>query len=70
MAPLPQAAASESLDRLASSNLESAGNSLMGLRLRCGAGAAVANAVYNAAGVRIRGDPLALGKVLAGFACL
>ena len=33
----------------------------------CGAGAAVANAVYNACGVRIRAYPLTLDKVLAGF---
>ena len=33
----------------------------------CGAGAAVANAVYNATGVRIRDYPLTLDKVLAGF---
>ena len=30
----------------------------------CGAGAAVANAVYNATGVRIRDYPLTLDKVL------
>jgi xanthine dehydrogenase YagR molybdenum-binding subunit len=34
----------------------------------CGAGAAVANAVYNACGVRIRDYPLTLDKVLAGRA--
>ncbi|VTU37368.1 Membrane-bound aldehyde dehydrogenase [pyrroloquinoline-quinone] precursor [Variovorax sp. PBL-E5] len=33
----------------------------------CGAGAAVANAVYNACGVRIRDFPLTLDKVLAGL---
>ena len=33
----------------------------------CGAGAAVANAVYNACGVRIRDFPLTLDKVLAAF---
>ena len=33
----------------------------------CGAGAAVANAVYNATGVRIRDYPLTLDKVLAGL---
>ena len=33
----------------------------------CGAGAAVANAVYNACGVRIRDYPLTLDKVLAGM---
>ena len=33
----------------------------------CGAGAAVANAVYNACGVRIREFPLTLDKVLAGL---
>ncbi len=32
-----------------------------------GAGAAVANAVYNATGVRIRDYPLTLDKVLAGL---
>ena len=33
----------------------------------CGVGAAVANAVYNATGVRIREDPLTLDKILAGL---
>jgi xanthine dehydrogenase YagR molybdenum-binding subunit len=33
----------------------------------CGAGAAVANAVYNACGVRIRDYPLTLDKLLAGL---
>ncbi len=33
----------------------------------CGSGAAVANAVYNATGVRIREFPLTLDKVLAGL---
>ena len=33
----------------------------------CGAGAAVANAVYNACGVRIRDYPLTLDKVLTGL---
>lgn len=33
----------------------------------CGAGAAVANAVYNASGVRIRDYPLTLDKVLTGL---
>ena len=33
----------------------------------CGAGAAIANAVYNACGVRIREFPLTLDKVLAGL---
>ena len=33
----------------------------------CGAGAAIANAVYNASGVRIRQFPLTLDKVLAGL---
>jgi xanthine dehydrogenase YagR molybdenum-binding subunit len=33
----------------------------------CGAGAAVANAVYNACGVRIREFPLTLDKVLTGL---
>ena len=32
----------------------------------CGAGAAVANAVYNATGVRVREFPITLDKVLAG----
>lgn len=33
----------------------------------CGAGAALANAVYNATGIRIRDYPLTLDKVLDGF---
>jgi xanthine dehydrogenase YagR molybdenum-binding subunit len=33
----------------------------------CGAGAAVANAIYNACGVRIRDYPLTLDKILAGM---
>ncbi len=33
----------------------------------CGAGAAVANAVYNACGVRIRDFPITLDKVIAGL---
>ena len=33
----------------------------------CGAGAAVANAIYNATGVRLREYPLTLDKVLAGL---
>ena len=33
----------------------------------CGAGAAVANAVYNACGVRVRDFPITLDKVLAGL---
>ena len=33
----------------------------------CGAGAAVANAIYNASGVRIRDYPLTLDKVLVGL---
>jgi xanthine dehydrogenase YagR molybdenum-binding subunit len=33
----------------------------------CGAGAAVANAVYNATGIRIRDYPLTLDKVLKGL---
>ncbi|MCJ2076382.1 xanthine dehydrogenase family protein molybdopterin-binding subunit [Methylobacterium sp. E-016] len=33
----------------------------------CGAGAALANAVYNATGIRIRDYPLTLDKVLKGF---
>jgi xanthine dehydrogenase YagR molybdenum-binding subunit len=34
----------------------------------CGAGAAIANAVYNACGVRVRDYPLTLDKVLKGLA--
>ena len=34
----------------------------------CGVGAAVANAVYNASGVRIREYPITLDKILAGWA--
>ncbi|HEX8446900.1 MAG TPA: aldehyde oxidoreductase molybdenum-binding subunit PaoC [Sphingomonas sp.] len=34
----------------------------------CGAGAAIANAVYNACGLRIRDYPLTLDKVIAGMA--
>lgn len=33
----------------------------------CGAGAAIANAVYNATGVRVRNYPVTLDKVLAGM---
>ena len=33
----------------------------------CGAGAAVANAVFNATGVRVREFPITLEKVLAGL---
>ena len=33
----------------------------------CGAGAALANAVYNATGIRIRDYPLTLDKMLKGF---
>jgi xanthine dehydrogenase YagR molybdenum-binding subunit len=33
----------------------------------CGAGAAIANAVYNACGVRIRDFPMTLDKVIAGL---
>jgi xanthine dehydrogenase YagR molybdenum-binding subunit len=33
----------------------------------CGAGAAIANAVYNACGARIRDYPLTLDKVLAAM---
>ena len=36
----------------------------------CGAGAAVANAVFNACGVRVRDFPLTLDKVMAGMAAL
>ncbi|RVT40153.1 aldehyde oxidoreductase molybdenum-binding subunit PaoC [Sphingobium algorifonticola] len=34
----------------------------------CGAGAAIANAIYNATGVRLRDYPLTLNKVIAGMA--
>jgi xanthine dehydrogenase YagR molybdenum-binding subunit len=33
----------------------------------CGAGAAIANAVYNACGVRIRDYPITLDKLLSGL---
>ncbi|MDB5703487.1 MAG: xanthine dehydrogenase family protein molybdopterin-binding subunit, partial [Sphingomonas bacterium] len=33
----------------------------------CGAGAAVANAIYNACGVRVRDYPITLDKLLAGL---
>jgi xanthine dehydrogenase YagR molybdenum-binding subunit len=33
----------------------------------CGAGAAIANAVYNATGIRIRDYPLTLDKVLRAW---
>ena len=33
----------------------------------CGANAAIANAVYNACGVRIRSFPLTLDKLIAGL---
>ena len=33
----------------------------------CGAGASLANAVYNACGVRVRNYPITLDKVLAGL---
>ena len=33
----------------------------------CGAGAAVANAIYNACGVRVRDFPITLDKLLAGL---
>ncbi|SDZ67770.1 xanthine dehydrogenase family protein molybdopterin-binding subunit [Pseudomonas sp. NFIX28] len=36
----------------------------------CGAGAAVANAVYNATGIRVREFPLTLDKLLPGLAAL
>jgi xanthine dehydrogenase YagR molybdenum-binding subunit len=53
----------ESDDR--SSAMKSKGIGELGI---CGAGAAVANAVYNATGVRIRDYPLTLDKVLKGWA--
>ena len=33
----------------------------------CGAGASIANAVYNACGVRVRDFPVTLDKVLSGL---
>jgi xanthine dehydrogenase YagR molybdenum-binding subunit len=36
----------------------------------CGSGAAVANAVYNATGVRIRDYPITLDKLLPGLPAL
>ncbi len=47
-----------------SSPMKSKGIGELGI---CGAGAAVANAVYNATGVRIRDYPLTLDKVLSGW---
>ena len=47
-----------------SSAMKSKGIGELGI---CGAGAAVANAVYNATGVRIRDYPLTLDKVLDGW---
>ncbi|MBV9827738.1 MAG: xanthine dehydrogenase family protein molybdopterin-binding subunit [Alphaproteobacteria bacterium] len=48
-----------------SSAMKSKGLGELGI---CGAGAAVANAVYNATGIRIRDYPLTLDKVLNGWA--
>jgi len=48
-----------------SSAMKSKGLGELGI---CGAGASVANAVYNATGVRIRDYPLTLDKVLQGWA--
>jgi len=48
-----------------SSAMKSKGIGELGI---CGAGAAVANAVYNATGIRIRDYPLTLDKVLRGWA--
>ena len=48
-----------------SSPMKSKGIGELGI---CGAGAAIANAVYNASGVRIRDFPLTLDKVLGGWA--
>jgi xanthine dehydrogenase YagR molybdenum-binding subunit len=53
----------ESDDR--SSAMKSKGIGELGI---CGAGAAVANAVYNATGIRIRDYPLTLDKMLRGWA--
>ena len=47
-----------------SSAMKSKGLGELGI---CGAGASVANAVYNATGVRIRDYPLTLDKVLNGW---
>ncbi len=47
-----------------SSPMKSKGIGELGI---CGAGAAVANAVFNATGIRIRDYPLTLDKVLAGW---
>ena len=48
-----------------SSAMKSKGIGELGI---CGAGAAVANAVYNATGIRIRDYPLTLDKVLRAWA--
>ena len=48
----------------ASNPLRSKGIGELGI---CGAGAAIANAVFNATGIRIRDYPLTLDKVLAGM---
>jgi xanthine dehydrogenase YagR molybdenum-binding subunit len=48
-----------------SSAMKSKGIGELGI---CGAGAAVASAVYNATGIRIRDYPLTLDKVLDGWA--
>ena len=48
-----------------SSAMKSKGIGELGI---CGAGASLANAVYNATGVRIRDYPLTLDKMLAGWA--
>jgi xanthine dehydrogenase YagR molybdenum-binding subunit len=48
-----------------SSAMKSKGIGELGI---CGAGAAIANAVYNATGVRIRDYPLTLDKILKGWA--
>ena len=54
----------DTLDAM-SSPMKAKGVGELGL---CGAGAAVANAIYNACGVRIREYPLTLDKVIAGMA--
>ena len=54
----------DEMRRHASSAMKSKGLGELGI---CGAGAAVANAVYNATGMRIRDYPLTLDKVLEAW---
>ena len=51
----------------ASSPMKAKGVGELGM---CGAAAAVANAIYNACGVRVREYPLTLDKIIAGMAAL